>query len=102
MSRVVHIAGRPVKVGHRGRQLCAWCGAKLIDDDFSTIMVASNADGSPGELPRPWDDGALVAVDGSLSMLVPHEDGTDLPDDCCAPSTGLPIPVASVLSLKVH
>lgn len=82
----IHIAGWPVKVGSRGRQLCAWCGVVLFDVDHDRIMVASGGDG-----PRPWEVGELIATDGydprypvAVAHVVPHEDGAQLPLNCCA------------------
>ena len=58
----VHIAGMAVLLGQKGRKLCAWCGHVLFDVDLSCIAVAPKADGTPGDAPRPWTQGALVAV----------------------------------------
>jgi hypothetical protein len=81
---IVHIAGFPVKVGQQSRQLCAWCGASLIDIDHRNVMVAPNADGTPGEGPHFWAIGVLVAVDGPASWVLEHEDGAQLPLEACA------------------
>ncbi|HEU4731738.1 MAG TPA: hypothetical protein VFT22_27770 [Kofleriaceae bacterium] len=80
----IHIAGFPVRVGTKGRQLCAWCGESLFDVDHSLVMVAPNADGSPGEPMQPWPTGELIAVEGNGKWVVPHEDGAQLPVQCCA------------------
>ena len=83
----IHIAGFPVRVGNQLRQLCAWCGFALVDDDLSSIMVAPNADGSPGEPLSVWEMNALVAVDGNGKWTVPPDDGEKLPAQCCALAT---------------
>ena len=82
----IHIAGWPIKVGSRGRQLCAWCGFVLFDVDHTQIAVAPECDG-----PKPWEMGALVATDApdpksvlTVMRVVPHEDGSSLPLNCCA------------------
>lgn len=80
----LHIAGFPVRIGTRGRQLCAWCGHHLFDIDHAHVMVAPNADGSPGDPVQPWPIGELVALEGPASWVVPHKDGDPLPISCCA------------------
>ena len=77
----IHIAGSPVKVGNKGRQLCAWCGAVLFEIDYAQNV----ADGR-----KPWDVGALVAIRGTMAHTVTHETGTSLPAECCAPDTAMP------------
>lgn len=76
----IHIAGYPVKVGSLGRQLCAWCGVVLFDVDHARIAIAPGCEGGP----TPWQMGELIAVDGAVSSLIPHEDGAQLPLNCCA------------------
>jgi len=91
----IHIAGFPVRVGNKGRQLCAWCGEVLFDVDYANgtpvfnrirdfWRVASNEDGTPGEGPRPWEIGDLIAVEGNGKWVVPHDNGGPLPLQCCA------------------
>jgi len=75
----IHIAGFPVKVGSKGRQLCAWCGFVLFDVDHAQIAVAPGCEG-----PRPWDVGELIEVNGNVQGLIPHKDGAPLPLNCCA------------------
>lgn len=99
MSRRIHIAGFPIKVGTKGRQLCGWCGAVLFNVDHALELVAPNADGSPGRGSTPWTPGALVRVEGNLSVVVPHVDGDDLPADCCAPDARLPRPTPSPVTV---
>lgn len=79
----IHIAGYPLKIGTKGRQLCAWCGERLFDVDHANEMVAPNADGSPGDGSLPWEEGALVAHDGNMWWIVRHEDGAQLPLQSC-------------------
>lgn len=80
MSGVIHIAGPDVRVGELLRQRCAWCGALLIDYDLERIAVPVGQEATPAT----WPPGDLVAVDGHVSVVVPHEDGDDLPWDACA------------------
>jgi hypothetical protein len=76
---VTHIAGTWVEVGSRLRQLCAWCGYRLVDYDLARIAVPEGQDPRPGT----WAPGDLVRVDGNVSMTVEHEDGAELPADAC-------------------
>jgi hypothetical protein len=77
---LIHIAGNDVQVGAKLRQRCAWCGTVLLDYDLDRIAVPEGTD------PRPatWPVGDLIAVDGSLSYVVDHEDGQQLPATACA------------------
>jgi hypothetical protein len=59
----IHIAGTPIRVGSKFRQLCAWCGHRLIDDDLGLMMVGPTADGSPGPGPMAFEVGALVEIE---------------------------------------
>lgn len=79
MSAVVHIAGVHIQVGKYLRQRCGWCGAVLLDYDLSNLAVPVGDDPTPAT----WPIGALVQVDGGLSVLVEHEDGQPLPEDSC-------------------
>jgi hypothetical protein len=79
----IHIAGYPLKIGTKGRQLCAWCGERLFDVDHANEMCAPNADGSPGEGSRPWEPGTLIAHEGNGWWVVPHEDGAQIPPRAC-------------------
>jgi hypothetical protein len=77
---VTHIAGPDIQVGCHLRQRCAWCGGILVDYDLTCIAVPEGQD------PRPatWAQGDLVRHDGIAWFTVDHEDGADLPGDCCA------------------
>jgi hypothetical protein len=80
MTAVIHIAGPDITIGGQLlRQRCAWCGALLLDYDLSRIAVPVGQDFRPGT----WGEGDLVAVDGSASWTVEHEDGDPLPDGAC-------------------
>lgn len=77
---LVHIAGNDLQVGAQLRQRYAWCGAVLLDYNLDRIAVPEGQD------PRPatWPVGDLIAVDGSLSYTVEHEDGQPLPAEACS------------------
>lgn len=77
---VVHIAADHVRVGAQLRQRCAWCGATLIDYDLGRVAVPVGQDPTPAT----WPVGELVAVDGAMQTIVPHEDGAQLPPNACA------------------
>lgn len=76
----VHIASFPIVIGDRfQRQRCAWCGAILIDNDYSRMAVM-------GEWREPptWPVQELVLIDGGITTVLAHKDGTELPANCCA------------------
>jgi hypothetical protein len=75
---MIHIIGRAVLVGAKHRQLCAWCGEKLLDDDWS--LIATNGFGGP----MPWPEGELLSIHPMGKTVVAHKDGAQLPSDCCA------------------
>lgn len=87
MSATVHIAGFPVNVGGHLRQLCAWCGERLIDVDLSCVMASMKEGGSPPDPYGTWEANALVKVDGNYSGVVEH-DGA-LPANACAKKMAL-------------
>ncbi len=82
MSATVHIAGLVIQVGSQLRQLCSWCGHKLIDVDLSCIMAPMKEDGSPPDPYGTWAVDALIKVDGNYSGVIEHN-GT-LPANACA------------------
>ena len=79
----IHIAGFPVQIGPKYRQRCAWCEAILIDGDLSREMVPEGQERGQSK----YEPGALVEVtkDGpcTMSAVVAHEDGTELPANAC-------------------
>lgn len=77
---VTHIAGVSVQVGAHLRQRCSWCGATLNDYALDRLAVPEGQDPTPAT----WPAGELVAVDGQLTRVVPHEDGEQLPATACA------------------
>lgn len=80
---MTHIAAIPITVGPLMRQLCGWCGHELIDYDLRLVGVEVR----PGEEPqRPatFPVNELIRFDGPARYPIPHEDGADLPVDCCA------------------
>lgn len=83
MSTVTHIAGFALRVGNKARQLCAWCGVRLIDDDYDLMAFAPGCDTEP----KYYGPNALVEVvtDGNMtqSAVVAAVDG-ELPRNCCA------------------
>lgn len=80
MSVIVHIAGPPVHVGTRLRQLCAWCGFEILYYDLANVAVPVGQDPEPAT----WGVGVLVAVEGGVQSVREHVDGADLPEDACA------------------
>ena len=85
MTRTIHIVGNAVKVGSRVRQLCAWCGATLVDEDEGSVAV--HPPPAPGEELIPtWEPLALLAVEGTNPTsyaIVEHEDGQQIPAGFC-------------------
>jgi hypothetical protein len=79
VNAVIHVAGVHIQIGKYLRQRCGWCGAVLLDYDLSRIAVPVGEDPTPAT----WPMGSLVSVDGNLSVLVDHEDGTNLPEGAC-------------------
>ena len=80
---VIHIASFPILIGGRfQRQRCSWCGAVLVDNDFSLMAVAGPDD--QWVEPATWPPMDLVLIDGNLSAVIAHEDGDELPSNCCA------------------
>lgn len=82
MNGITHIAGLVMHIGPLLRQRCGWCGATLIDEDLSRVMVMIS-DGREPSVPT-WEVGSLVAIDGAASYIVDHNDGDQLPADACA------------------
>lgn len=80
MAPVTHFVGPDVQVGPLLRQLCAWCGHRLIDYDLRRVAVRE------GDDPRPatWTPGVLVTVDGGMTTLAQHDDPDRLPPGACA------------------
>lgn len=76
----VHIVGHAVVIAERHcRQLCAWCGERLVDEDLSLIATPDGQGFNPF-----WDQNALLEVGENYKMIVkPTEDGK-LPPGCCA------------------
>lgn len=77
---MIHIAGFPVRVGNQKRQLCAWCGERLIDDNLEAMAS------SDGEEPGHFEPNALVEVSGQnprCTSIVPHVDGAAIPTGWC-------------------
>lgn len=90
---ITHIAGVDLTVsGVHIRQRCSWCGHVLIDCDLTRIAVAMSPTGPVQDVdarPGTWKIGALVRVDGYVSMTVEPEMGetgeqNKLPGDACA------------------
>lgn len=81
---IVHIVGAPVRVGHQLRQRCAWCGALILDYDLTRLAVHTDELNPVGVEPATWPAGDLVEVNGRVSVLVPHRNGSPLPAGACA------------------
>lgn len=80
MAPVTHFAGPDVQVGPLLRQLCAWCGHRLIDYDLRRVGF------QVGDDPRPatYPPAALVTVDGGMKTVSQHDDPDTLPPGACA------------------
>jgi len=79
--KVIHIVGRPLRVQGVMRQVCSWCGEKLIDYDLECIATSDGAD------PGFWSEGDLLEVSGTNPVsyvVVQHQDGAALPAGSCA------------------
>lgn len=101
LVEVVHIMGIDVVFDNRRRQRCAWCGALIIDDDFTRMAWTLNEDGTDPGPPPAWPIGELVAMCGGENegfrglRVIPHDDLEDsreegapagakkVPDNCC-------------------
>jgi hypothetical protein len=77
---VVHIAGAPVAIGPLVRQLCGWCGYRLVDVDQRRMAVPAGQEGAPAT----WEYGDLVGVRGPMSRVIEHVDGAPLPLSACS------------------
>lgn len=82
---VVHLAGPDVTVdGRFVRQLCSWCGARLVDLDLARVYVVE-VNGSRG--PSRWEPGSWVRVRerGKLTSydVVRLSDGERYPEESC-------------------
>lgn len=77
----VHIAGPPITInGRYQRQLCAWCGHRLLDYDLANVAVPDDQPGPPATFPA----GRLIQVIGAMAVTLEQGDGDELPDGCCA------------------
>lgn len=79
---VTHIAGNVVSIGHRKIQRCAVCGDKMADNIAILQGRVASIGATKCEL-LTWPIGGLVNQDGNRMVVVDHDDGTDVPDDCC-------------------
>lgn len=82
---ITHIAAEHVVLsGQYLRQRCAWCGDVLVEHDLTRVAVPIGTDPTPAT----WPAGALVRVDGNLSIVadsIADESGSaELPLDACA------------------
>ncbi len=74
-----HIAGPPIRVGDHLRQLCTWCGYRLIDEDLSATFSIDDCG------PLTWPVDSLVNVFGhGKSLWSRPEDGSLPPESCAA------------------
>lgn len=82
----IHLVGRGVTIRHLQRQLCAWCGFVLLDEDNDRTYCHDGAQA------MFWPEGRLISVTSyGLSMLAWPEDGAFPTNACCAP----PAPVVA-------
>jgi hypothetical protein len=80
----IHVAAIELRIGPLQRQVCAWCGLRLIDVDVRNIAVP---DGQSPWL-HAWEVGGLVEVtDGNPTgyVALPHPEDGKLPDNACCP-----------------
>lgn len=92
MSTTIHIAGYPINVGGQLRQLCAWCGHRLIDVDLSCCASPAKEDGSPPDPYPCWEPNALVEYEetpGCVRTSVVEAVDGKLPPNCCAKRVAL-------------
>ena len=77
---VSHLVGTAVHVDRRYlRQLCQWCGYRLIDVDLqNTATESSNNDTSYPE----WPVDKWVRVDGPMCSVIENDDNK-MPIDSC-------------------
>lgn len=74
----VHLAGIPITLeGRYVRQLCSWCGHRLIDVDLSNVMVP---EGQAGGF-ATWEPGKWVRVNPPVTE--PLEAGNCIPPGAC-------------------
>jgi hypothetical protein len=52
----------------------------LCTCDLERIAVPGGQD----PVPAMWETGVLVEIDGNLSVLLDHEDGSQIPANACA------------------
>ncbi len=77
-----HIAGLGLVIGGRfARQLCAWCGEVLVDEDAERM-----ASPDPGPRDPCWPINALIRVEkgDGVTGFVRLPETNELPVDCCA------------------
>jgi hypothetical protein len=82
---VVHIPGPVIAVGRRKIQRCAVCGEKLVDNKafIEGRVMAWSRENLEGGTPGFWPTLEPIRVDGTLSYVIEHVDGEQLPDDSC-------------------
>lgn len=83
----IHIVGFPVFIGGIARQLCAFCGEKLMDDDWNNIACFGGIGGIGG--PIFWPIGQLLAVtkEGdriTQKTVVDYVETDPVPPESCA------------------
>jgi len=77
-----HIAGLGLVIGDRfARQLCAWCGEALVDEDAELMATTDPTPRDPC-----WPINALIRVEKSAGVtgFVALPETDELPVDCCA------------------
>lgn len=80
----IHIVGPGHIVGTRQRQLCAWCGFALVNEDLALI---ASADGRGMGF---WQEGKLISVTTYGMSILDQGPGSDLPPNACAAPPPVP------------
>lgn len=80
-----HLTGPAIVVSNRWqRQLCVWCGERLVDNDFTLVAVAG-----PWEPPAAFPPDKWVRVGGHNPTMysVLDDTGEKYPEDACMGAT---------------
>lgn len=89
-GEIVHIVGPGHIVGPVHRQICAWCGFVLINEDAR--LVAS----SDGRGPMFWPENKLITVTAFGMSVIDQGPDSEVPPNCCAAPVPSPPPARSL------